>query len=222
LNLTLFDLDGTLLPIDSDHSFGDFLVALGWVDGDAFRRRNDGFYRDYQAGCLDLDAYIDFATAPWRDRPADELAVLSARFVTEVVVPQLRPSATALVRAHQRAGDAVAIVTATNEFVTRPIADGFGVADLIAVELERNAAGNVSGRIRGVPSFRGGKNLRVDQWLAARGQCWSDFERTTVYSDYTNDQPLLERAGVPVATNPGPALDALARERGWRILRLFA
>ena len=222
MNLTLFDLDGTLLPIDSDHSFGEFLVGLGWVDGASFRQANDAFYRDYQAGCLDLAAYIDFATAPWRERPAAELAQGSARFVAEVVQPQLRPGATDLVRAHQKAGDLVAIVTATNEFVTRPIADAFGVAALIAVELERDAQGRADGRIRGVPSFRDGKLARVDQWLASLGRRWDDFERTTFYSDSTNDLPLLERSSMPVATNPSPALEALARERGWRILRLFA
>ncbi len=221
MNLTLFDLDGTLLPGDSDHAFGEFMIALGWADGEVHRRRNDAFYRDYQAGCLDLDAYVDFSTAPWRDRTPAELAQARARFIAEVIAPQLRPSALALVRAHQRAGDRVAIVTATNEFVTRGIADAFGVDALIALELERDGSGRVTGRIRGVPSFRDGKIERVDRWLAAEGWRWDDFERSTVYSDSTNDLPLLERASVPVATNPGPALEALARERGWRILRLF-
>ena len=222
MNLALFDLDGTLLPGDSDHAFGEFMVALGWVDGEAYRRRNDAFYRDYRAGCLDLDAYIDFATAPWRARSSAEQAAASARFVAEVVAPMLRPSALELVRAHQRAGDHVAIVTATNEFITRPIADAFGVDALIAVELERDGDDRVTGRIRGIPSFRDGKIARVDQWLAGCGRRWGDFERTTFYSDSTNDLPLLDRASVPVATNPSPALEALARERGWRILRLFA
>lgn len=222
MNLTLFDLDGTLLPGDSDHAFGEFVIALGWADADSHRRRNDAFYRDYQAGCLDLDAYIEFTTAPWRDRTPAELAHASTRFVAEVIAPQLHPSAQELVRAHQRAGDRIAIVTATNEFVTRPIAQAFGVDALIAVELERDASGRATGRIRGVPSFRDGKIERVDRWLAGDGWRWEDFGRTTVYSDSTNDLPLLERAGVPVATNPTPALEALARERGWRILRLFA
>ncbi len=222
MNLTLFDLDGTLLPGDSDHAFGEFMIALGWADADSHRRRNDAFYRDYQAGCLDLDAYIDFSTAPWRGRTPAEQAQVSARFVAEVISPQLRPSALELVRAHQRAGDRIAIVTATNEFVARGIADAFGVDALIAVELERDAAGCATGRIRGVPSFRNGKIERVDAWLAADGWRWDDFDRATVYSDSTNDLPLLERASVPVATNPSPALEAMARERGWRILRLFA
>jgi len=115
----------------------------------------------------------------------------------------------------------VAIVTATNEFVTRPIASAFGVEHLLAVELERDDNGCVTGRTRGVPTFREGKVTRVEAWLAAQGQNWSTFDDVLFYSDSTNDLPLLERVKTPVATNPTPALDAIARERGWRILRLF-
>lgn len=222
MNLVLFDLDGTLIEHDSDHAFGEFMVALGWVDGDAFRQRNEAFFRQYQAGCLDIHDYIEFATAPWRRRSPAEQAEASRRFMAEVIAPMMRDAAHELVRAHQRAGDLVAIVTATNEFVTRPIADAFGVPELIAVQLERDASGAVTGRIEGVPSFREGKIARVDQWLSGRGRRWEDFPRTVFYSDSTNDLPLLERASEPVATNPGPALETIARERGWRILRLFS
>jgi HAD superfamily hydrolase (TIGR01490 family) len=221
MNLALFDLDGTLLPNDSDHAFGEFLVRWGWADGAAFQRRNDAFYADYLGGTLDMDAYVDFATAPWRDRDAAELAEASTRFLDEVVRPVLHPAALAIVRRHQDAGDLVAIVTATNEFVTRPIAGLFGVTELIATELETDAAGRVTGAVRGVPSFREGKITRVLEWLAERGHDWSDFERTVFYSDSTNDLPLLERVSEPVATNPGPALARIASERGWPILRLF-
>ncbi|WP_395699616.1 HAD family hydrolase [Aquabacterium sp.] len=222
MRLALFDLDGTLIEGDSDHGFSEFLIALGWVDGDEFHRRNNEFYKHYQAGCLDIHAYIDFATAPWRERAADEQRLAMQRFMAEVMAPQIKPAALDLVRAHQAAGDIVAIVTATNEFITRPIADAFGVADLIAVRLERDAAGRVTGRIDGVPSFREGKIARVDQWLAAQGRRWEAFTHTVFYSDSTNDLPLLERASEPVATNPGPALATIAAERGWRILKLFA
>lgn len=221
MNLTLFDLDGTLLEIDSDHAFGEFLVSLGWVDGDAFKRRNDAFYEDYQAARLDIDAYIDFVTAPWRWRPAAELAVARERFMRERIRPALHERAQALVRTHQSAGDLVAIVTATNEFVTRPIADAFGVHELLAVELARDDNGAVTGAVRGVPSFREGKIVRVEQWLAAKGLRHADFDRVTFYSDSTNDLPLLEWATDPVATNPGPALATIARERGWQVLSLF-
>lgn len=219
--LALFDLDGTLIEQDSDHSFGRFMVDLGWVDGADWSARNDQFFADYQAGRLDLDAYVDFTTSAWRSRPADEIAAMQARFMREVISPMLRPVARDLVRGHQAAGDLVAIVTATNEFVTRPIADAFGVADLLAVELERDDAGRVTGRVRGVPTFQAGKVTRVAQWLSDRGLAWTDFERVTVYSDSPNDLPLLERATDPVATNPSPTLEAVARARGWRILRLF-
>ena len=222
MDLTLFDLDGTLLPIDSDHAFGEYLVAIGWVDRDAFRRRNDAFYADYQAGRLDLRAYIDFATAPWRTRPAAEAQAMRARFVDEIVRPALRASAMRLVQRHQASGDRVAVVTATNEFITRPIADLFGVPDLIALELERDAAGRATGGIRGVPSYREGKVMRVEQWLAASGHAPADFARITVYSDSTNDLPLLEWCSHPVATNPAPALAAIAAERGWPVLNLFS
>lgn len=221
MRLALFDLDGTLLPTDSDHAFGEFMVAIGWADGAQWRARNDAFYADYQAGRLDLDAYVDFATSAWRTRPEAEALAARERFMREVIAPQLHPRAHDLVRRHRDAGELVAIVTATNEFVTAPIAAAFGVEHLIAVQLERDGDGRVTGRVRGVPSFREGKVRRVDDWLAALGHRWADFERVSFYSDSTNDLPLLERASDPVATNPTPALAAIAQERGWRTLHLF-
>lgn len=221
MRLTLFDLDGTLLPTDSDHAFGEYLVRLGWADPATHRRGNDRFYADYLAGVLDMDAYVAFATAPWRDRSPAELASVTEGFLTEVARPALHEAALSLVRDHREAGDLVAIVTATNEFVTRPIANLFGVEDLIATELERDAMGRVVGTIRGVPSFQAGKITRVHDWLTARGLAWSDFERSTFYSDSTNDLPLLERVSHPVATNPVPALAAIAAQRGWPVIRLF-
>jgi len=220
-NLTLFDLDGTLIAGDSDHSFGEFMVDIGWADGDAWRRRNDEFYATYVAGALDVHAYVDFATSVWRRRSPAELADAHARFMREVITPMLTPQAMALVKKHQDGGDLVAIVTATNEFVTRPIAQAFGVPELLAIELERDAQGAVTGAIRGVPTYQHGKVTRVGQWLAARGAGWDDFDRVSVYSDSINDLPLLERATDPVATNPSSALETVAAERGWRFLRLF-
>ena len=221
MRLTLFDLDGTLIEADSDHAFGEFMVAIGWVDGDAFRRRNDAFYEDYQAARLDIEAYIDFATAPWRDRPQDEALAMRERFMQERVLPAIDARAQSLVQRHQAAGDLVAVVTATNEFITRPIADAFGVADLIALELVRDDNRRVTGAVRGVASFREGKIVRVEQWLAGQGLRHADFSHVTAYSDSTNDLPLLEWATHPVATNPGPVLAKIARERGWPVLNLF-
>ena len=221
MNLTLFDLDGTLIPGDSDHAFGGFMVDIGWADGPAWQAANDGFFADYQAGRLDLDAYIEFATRVWRGRPAAEAEAARARFMAEVMAPQLRPSACALVARHQAAGDLVAVVTATNEFVTAPIAAAFGVEHLIAVRLARDANGAFTGHVDGVPSFQAGKIPRVHDWLAGLGRQWRDFERVTFYSDSTNDLPLLEAVSHPVATNPSPALADIAAARGWPILKLF-
>ncbi len=221
MKLTLFDLDGTLLPKDSDHGFGEYLVSLGWVDADTFRRRNDGFFADYQAGRLDIAAYVDFATAGWRERSDAELAAVTDGFLSDVVQPMLLPPALDLVKRHQDAGDEVILVTATIDFITRPICRLFGIAHLIATELERDPAGRVRGTICGVPSFREGKVTRVTQWLAERGLGWTDCESTTFYSDSTNDLPLLEHCSHPVATNPGAALERIANERGWPVLKLF-
>ena len=221
MKLTLFDLDGTLLPKDSDHAFGEFVIAQGWADGDAFRRRNDAFYEDYTAGRLDIHAYVDFATRAWRDRSADELASATKGFVERVIKPMLLPAALALVRQHSQAGDRIALVTATVDFITRPIADLFGIEELLATELARDASGRVLGTIDGVPCFREGKIDRVLAWLAGYGQTLADFERSTFYSDSTNDLPLLERVSHPVATNPGPALEQIAIARRWPILKLF-
>ena len=220
-NLCLFDLDHTLIPLDSDHAWGEFMIRRGWVDETEFRRRNDAFYADYQAGCLDIHAYVQFTTAPVCARGPVEAAAAHADFMREVILPQMHDAARALVREHQQQGDMVVLVTATNDFVTRPIAQAFGIADLIAVRLATGEGGTITGRIDGVPSYREGKVTRVEEWLAGKGAHWGDFERISVYSDSPNDLPLLERATHPVATNPSPELEAIARQRGWRILNLF-
>ena len=221
MRLTLFDLDGTLLPIDSDHAFGEFMVRIGWADEQEHTQRNDAFFVDYQSGKLDMHAYIDFATASWRNRPAEEIEAMSARFMQEVIEPSLHPVALRLVRHHLDAGDQVAIVTATNDFITRPIARALGVETLIATELERDGRGVVTGRILGVPALREGKIIRVHEWLRNRGQRLEDFQDTLFYGDSTNDLPLLERVTRPVATNPSAALAEIAAARGWSVLKLF-
>ncbi len=220
-NLCLFDLDDTLLPLDSDHAWGEFMARLGWVDAATFTRRNDAFYAQYRAGRLDLDEYIAFATEPLRARSAAEASEAHARFMHEVIVPAMRPAALELVASHQQRGDLVALVTATNDFVTAPIARAFGIAELLAVRLARTPGGTITGGIDGTPSYREGKVVRVHEWLAARSEALDAFERISVYSDSVNDLPMLELATDPVATNPTPALAAVARERGWRILQLF-
>ncbi len=218
--LVLFDLDHTLLPIDSDFEWGEFTQRIGWTDTAEFGRRNAEFYAHYQAGTLDVHDYVRFATEALCRRGPEAAAAAQAQFLREVVEPAIRPQALALVRQHQQAGDTVLIITATNEFVTRPIAQLLGVQELLAVELERDASGWFTGAIRGVPSMREGKVLRMEQWLAARGLAWSTVH-STFYSDSMNDLPLLECVNVPVATNPDARLRALATQRGWRILDLF-
>ena len=218
--LALFDLDHTLIPIDSDYAWGVFTQDIGWTDPAQFKRRNDEFYEHYKAGTLDIHEFVRFAIDAVRQRGPVEAAAAHERFMREVIAPDLLPQALDLVRYHQRRGDEVVIVTATNEFVTRPIAGAFGVPELIAVELERDASGWITGEIRGVPSMRDGKVVRVQQWLAAQGLDWPDVE-STFYSDSMNDLPLLERVDHPVATNPDARLRTLALERGWRILDLF-
>ena len=221
-NLALFDLDHTLLPLDSDHEFGEFLISQGLADAETYRRRNDGFYQQYCNGTLVLDEYIAFTTSIWREMTEADQHALQQAFMAQVILPALQPQALDLVEAHRAQGDLIAIVTATNEFVTRPIAQAFNVDHLIAVRLVRDGAGRVTGQIDGVPSFRAGKITRVEQWLADQGRHLDQFERVSFYSDSPNDLPLLERATHPVATNPSAELEAVAQERGWRILRLFA
>jgi len=223
--LALFDLDHTLIPIDSDYAWGEFTIARGWTDPVEFKRKNDAFYAQYKEGTLDVRAYIRFATEAVRRQGATNSIAAHADFMRTVVQKAIQPQALELVEQHQRAGDVVIIVTATNEFVTRPIATAFGVDELIAVELERDTSqggeGWFTGGIRGVPSFREGKVTRVAQWLQAHGLDW-DTVHTTFYSDSINDLPLMEKATVAVATNPDDRLRAIATERQWRILNLFS
>jgi HAD superfamily hydrolase (TIGR01490 family) len=218
--VTLFDLDHTLLTIDSDYSWGEFTQQIGWTDPLEFKRRNDEFYAHYIAGTLDVHDYVRFAVEALRLRGPQAYCEAHARFMREWITPALTAAARDLVRQHQQQGDLVAIVTATNELVTRPIAQALADGELIAVELARDASGWITGEIAGVPSMREGKVVRVTQWLAARGLDWLDVE-TTFYSDSLNDLPLLERVDHPVATNPDGRLRTIALERGWRILDLF-
>jgi HAD superfamily hydrolase (TIGR01490 family) len=220
IRIALFDLDHTLLPIDSDYSWGVFTQDIGWTDPVAFKERNDEFFEHYKAGTLDIHDYVRFATEAVRLRGPVEAAAAHERFMRTVIGPALRPEAQALVQQHRDAGEPVVIVTATNEFVTRPIAGAFGVEELIAVALERGPDGWITGEISGVPSAREGKVERVAQWLAARGLDWDGVE-CTFYSDSINDLALLEKVDHPVATNPDERLRAIATERGWRILDLF-
>ena len=221
MNLALFDLDHTLLPLDSDYSWGEFTIRMGWVDPVSFAQRNDAFYADYQAGRLDIHDYVRFATEAFRLKGPEAAHAAHAQFMAEVIRPAIRPEALALIERHRAAGDHLLVVTATNEFVTRPIVQALGIAELIAVELQRDANGWFTGEIEGTPSMREGKVQRLQQWLDARGLSWTSVQ-TTFYSDSPNDLPLLSRVNHPVATNPDSVLRAEAHKRGWPILELFA
>ena len=224
-NFTLFDLDHTLLPLDSDYAWGEFTTQIGWTDPIAFKQRNDEFFAQYKKGELKIAEYVRFATQAIKDQGAAKSIAAHAQFMTSVIQPAIKQVATELIAQHRAAGDQLVIVTATNEFVTRPIATAFGIDDLIAVQLEKDEAaggtGWITGEIKGVPSAHEGKVTRVQAWLAAKNLSWNDVH-TTFYTDSINDIALLEKANVPVATNPDARLRAVAMERGWRILELFA
>lgn len=217
MNLALFDLDNTLLLGDSDHAWGEFLVEEGLVDRDEFRRNNDRFYAQYRAGTLDINEYLRFALAVIAGKDADTLAPLHQRFMREKIEPMISASSLALLQKHQR--DLCAIVTATNAFVTRPIATRYGISQLIACDVEQ-IDGCYTGMSIGVPSFREGKVTRVQQWLAGMNKSLADFDKSFFYSDSLNDLPLLEVVTHPVAVNPDATLRAHAEARGWPIISL--
>ncbi|WP_153101266.1 HAD family hydrolase [Paraburkholderia hayleyella] len=223
-NLALFDLDHTLIPTDSDHEWGRFMVRHGLVDSERFTRDNDRFYADYQAGQLDIQAYLTTVLTPLARYSRDQLAQWHAQYMQEVIQPVLRPAALDLVRQHREAGDLCCMVTATNVFVTTPIATAFGMDQLIACEAETvdgTPHSAYTGRPAGIPSYREGKIIRTEAWLASLGKTWSDFPRSYFYSDSHNDIPLLAKVTDPVATNPDATLRAHAQAHGWRILELF-
>lgn len=212
----LFDLDYTLLDIDSDHAWGDFLCARGKVDASWYRSQNDAFFADYRAGRLDMDAFLRFSLRPLAELPWDGLRALREEFMTSTGASKILPKALELVRAHRGAGDRTAIVTATNRFVTEPFAALFQVDALLATELEM-AGGRPTGAALGQPCFREGKVVHVAAWLATFG---GRFEDCAFYTDSANDLPLLQRVGRAVAVDPDPALSAEARVRGWEVLSL--
>ena len=223
-NLTLFDLDHTLLPLDSDYAWGEFTTQIGWTDPVAFKQRNDEFFAQYKKGELKISEYVRFSTQAIKEQGAAKSIAAHAQFMATVIQPAIKPVATQLIAKHRAAGDQLVIVTVTNEFVTRPIATALGIEDLIAVQLEKDESavgtGWITGNIKGVPSAHEGKVTRVEAWLADHKLSWKDVH-TTFYTDSINDIALLEKVNVPVATNPDARLRAVAAERGWRILELF-
>lgn len=219
--LALFDLDHTLLPLDSDYQWADFLARTGRAgDPVEAQRCNDELMDRYNAGNLTAEESAEFMLGLLTRAEPAKLAQWHEVFMAEVIRPHILPSAVELVQQHLDRGDLCAIVTATNEFVTAPIARAFGVPHLIAT-LPEQKQGRYTGRIQGVPSFQAGKITRVNEWLATMDLALSDFERTYFYSDSPNDLPLLDVVTHPIATNPSPVLRQLALDRGWEIIDLF-
>ena len=214
--LAIFDLDHTLLAGDSDYLWGVFLAERGVVDPDHYERENERFYREYKEGRLDIYEFLRFSLAPLARHAPTELAAWRDGFVAEKIEPIILPKARRLIERHRCAGDVLLIITATNSFVAAPIAARLGIEHLIATEpVLRN--GLYTGEVDGIPSFREGKVLRLEQWLDAHG---ATLAGSSFYSDSHNDLPLLERVDHPVAVDPDPALAEFARTHGWPILSL--
>jgi len=216
VSLAIFDLDNTLLDGDSDHAWGQFLIDNGIVDGERYRERNDAFYRDYEAGKLDIEDYLAFALEPLAVNDPGRLLELRNAFMSECVEPMITRAAERLVDDHRERGDTLMIITATNRFVTEPIAERLGIPHLIATEPELRQ-GRFTGRVAGTPCFRDGKITRLEEWLKQRNET---LDGARFYSDSRNDIPLLETVPYPVAVNPDPALRETAQHRGWPILNL--
>lgn len=226
MKLAIFDLDHTLLPMDSDHAWGNYTVELGWRDGEVFKAANDAFNAQYQQEKLDLKEYIAFATAAFIEQGRERAYAAREQYVEKKIKPLLRPAALELVQQARASADEVLLITATNVFVVEPIASlfGFDATHLLAVNLEQVQTDNglwYNGKIQGTPSFREGKCERLMMWLADRGKSWQDVTHSVFYSDSMNDLPLLEMVHEPVATNPDAGLCQIARERGWQVLELW-
>jgi HAD superfamily hydrolase (TIGR01490 family) len=215
--LALFDLDDTLLAGDSDYQWGQTLIEAGVLDRTIYEARNLEFYRRYQAGVLDLSEFLAFQLQPLANRSRTELEAWHRQFMTEKVMAMIRPGARALLASHSNA--LIVIITATNRFITGPIAEALGVSHLLATELEQ-IDGRFTGRERGTPCYREGKVARLEQWLASRGERLSDFDESWFYTDSINDLPLLQRVTHPVAVHPDDKLRVWAEAQGWPIISL--
>ncbi|NYS78458.1 HAD family hydrolase [Halomonas glaciei] len=216
MSLAIFDLDNTLLSIDSDHAWGEFLLEQGAVDPVVYREANERFMADYNAGTLDMAAFLEMALKPLADNPPEQLAAWHQQFMVSKIEPSILPKAEELLARHRTKGDTLLIITATNRFITAPIAERLGVDHLIAVNPEVKE-GRYTGRVSGIPSYREGKVTRLEQWLQEQDL---SLEGAWFYSDSHNDLPLLEIVEHPVAVDPDDTLRNVAEERQWRIMSL--
>lgn len=214
MNLALFDLDNTLLAGDSDYAWGQFLVEKGVVDAATYEAANQRFYEDYKRGDLDIHEFAAFAFRPLTEHPTEQLVAWRQQFLEEKIRPIMLSKGIETIEQHRRRGDAILIITATNSFVTQPIAEAFGVSELIATEPER-IDGAYTGKILGTPCFQEGKVIRLRQWL---DQHALSLDGSTFYSDSHNDIPLLESVERPVAVDPDKKLLEHAQNRQWKVL----
>ncbi len=216
MSLAIFDLDNTLLAGDSDHAWGQFLVDHGIVDGDYYQRSNDRFYRLYQQGQLDILEYLEFALTPLAEHSKEQLDKWHQQFMAEVIAPMQLAKAQALLDQHRQQGDYLLIITATNQFVTEPIAKSLDVDHLLATVPEFKD-GRYTGMVSGTPCFQDGKVERLTAWLAEHDH---SMVGSWFYSDSHNDLPLLRMVDNPVAVDPDPQLQAEAEAQGWPVMSL--
>jgi HAD superfamily hydrolase (TIGR01490 family) len=213
-NLALFDLDNTLLAGDSDYNWSLFLIKQGLLDEKTHHERNEQFYLDYKNGTLDIYKFLAFQLKPLAEHSVADLNALHANYMESVIRPMMTKKAQDLVNQHKAQGDLCLVITATNSFVTKPIAQAYGIAHLIGTDPEM-VDGAYTGGVVGVPSFQEGKVTRLKQWLAERGQVLADFEQSYFYSDSHNDLPLMKLVTNPVAVNADAKLTDYAQQHGW-------
>jgi HAD superfamily hydrolase (TIGR01490 family) len=214
LNLALFDLDNTLLAGDSDYNWSLFLIRQGLLDAKTHHDRNEQFYQDYKNGSLDIIEFLKFQLVPLSQHTKKFLDELHLKYMEEVIRPMMTVKAQALVDQHKAAGDLCVVITATNSFVTKPIATAYGIENLIGSDPEMKD-GEYTGGVSGVPSFQEGKVTRIKEWLANQGKSLEDFEKSYFYSDSHNDLALMKIVTDPVAVNADDILSAYAKEQGW-------
>lgn len=222
MRIALFDLDHTLLPIDSDFTWTTFTNAMGWTDAEQSRIANEAFYQQYKAGRLDMAEYVRFVTRAMRPFTPEQLLAAQEQYGREYIAPHIRQPALDLLAQHRAAGHTLVLTTATVCYIARPIGQQLGFADehIITTQLHYTEQGCITGESVGQFNLREGKVHNFERWLQARGWDWGDVH-ITFYSDSINDLPLLEKANTPVATNPDDQLRQIATERNWHIMDLF-
>lgn len=219
MNLAIFDLDNTLLNGDSDYNWSLFLIKKGILDQSIYEQQNEEFFKDYQTGSLDIDAYAEFQFKPLRENERFFLNDLRDEYVATIIRPMITKKAKDLVNEHRSQGDQLLIITATNSFITKPIAALFGIEELIGTDLEE-INNQFTGKIKGVASFQEGKVTRLNQWLDEKHLTLAQFDKTFFYSDSKNDLPLLRIVSHPVAVNPDATLNTEAKKNNWPIMSL--